>query len=247
MIFTYLNDTDDVEAILSPLDSAVPLRKIAITSETWNWRFFESLSQRAPFVVDVRFSGYRADSSIMAEIMTSVASTLPNFKRIQKLDLTTYSGYMFPSPASPAAFFDDYDVLQSWSRMCPTLELCCLPNMCLQWALRDGKIWVPDRQNHHTWSIVRQLPAKDLWRFPWLGLFVKQLCENYGLSNPFDDVRSADMNHTCGLAASIVDEADDGDGDNSGSDDEPSDSFEANGASRFLHRVRISLQHAQNL
>jgi hypothetical protein len=56
LIISYICATDDVENILAVLRmTTVPLEEISFTSQTWNLRFFECLSQYAPDILYVEF------------------------------------------------------------------------------------------------------------------------------------------------------------------------------------------------
>jgi hypothetical protein len=61
----------------------------------------------------------------------------------------------------------------------------------LQWLLVDGNGWIPHREDIYTWYHLRHLPTKDLQGFVWLDSFVKRLCEDCGLDNPFEDTRNS--------------------------------------------------------
>jgi hypothetical protein len=140
-----LNDTDDIEAILSVLnDTTVPLARVSVLSAKLDLGFFESLSRHAPNIsfIDYEAIGdsleivavWRVILSQMIFLMlsqpftASLAFILPKFKGLEDLSLQMH---VFSNDEDLTAnilhFSDDYEVLQSWSQMCPSLKLCRPP------------------------------------------------------------------------------------------------------------------------
>jgi hypothetical protein len=135
--------TDNVESSLCALSKiTVPLKTISILSDSWDMRFFESLSRHAPRVLGIEFeSDSDADMMVVRTycrcrneaahiiyqaFMANFTSVLAQFTCIQNLDLVSYMQSEDRDVIS-SQFHDDYEVLKSWRQICPSLKTCRLP------------------------------------------------------------------------------------------------------------------------
>jgi len=257
---------EDMECALKVLhQTCAPFRYISVLSDHWNMHFFENLSRYAPNVQGVQYRKVGMErlgdfSTVSFETIsaftTSISSVLYNFKNITCLDLAYDENTCWDSHYNH--FDNDYEVLLSWSTICWSLKLCRLPPQGLQW-LRLGCGWVPHWRDTHTRDCVLCLevhPA-DLREFPWLESFVKHLCQDHSLNNPFENAQAVGIDYSRASPASLCSEVDE-DSDDLVTDEDSSDDDEDSGYSgesssgndpgdvgieiqAFLRRVRISL------
>lgn len=98
----------------------------------------------------------------------------------------------------------------------------------LRWHLLDGDGWVPRWEDCDTWHSVCGFSITDLRAFDWFEAFVKRLCADRGISNPFKDGQSIDTADTF-----ITNKADENSGECACGDDLADATYD------FVRRVRF--------